>query len=84
MKKLMNKIKEYLSLQKLAKRTGVNEDRILELEETQCIPGHSYSYSHTESVNCSLKGTYTESTQYTRYYNPLIERWVKKAEALAY
>ncbi len=74
---------EYLSLSRLAKTAKITTDRVKELEETQCIPGHSYAISRAASVICTLKGAYTENSELDKFYNPSIVKWIERAESLA-
>ncbi len=73
---------DYLKPDELAQRTGTTPDRILALEDAQCIPAASYVVEGEMTVTSSF-GTYRLPVTPDRYYHPSIEGWVAEALSLA-
>ena len=72
----------YLTLEALATRAGVTEERALELVDSHCVPPHSHEVRGV-AVFASTFGEYTAPVTPVRYYHPCLVTWVKKASALA-
>lgn len=72
----------YLELEALADRAEVEPGHLLELIAARCVPPHSYEV-RGEYVFSSTFGDYTIPSQARRYYHPSLERWARKAAALA-
>ena len=73
---------DFLKPNELAKRTGTTPDKILALEEAQCIPAASYVVEGEMAVTSSF-GTYHLPVTPERYYHPSIEGWVARALSLS-
>ena len=72
----------YLSLQDIAARCGVSTETVLSLENTQCIPGHTYEVRHMQLVTCAgIDSPLSENIalETTLYYHPSVIDWIKDA-----
>ena len=73
---------DFLKPDELAKRTGTTPNKILALEEANCIPAASYVVEGEMAVTSSF-GTYHLPVSPERYFHPSIVGWVANALSLA-
>ncbi len=72
----------FLTLAALAERAGLTPERVLEMIEAECAPGHSYEVRGELTVTSSF-GDYRLPVPPQRYYHPSIAEWLTRAETLA-
>lgn len=74
--------RNYITLQELAKKFEIPEATILDLENSQCIPGYTYEMRNISIFTCAgIESALTENTsiETTRYYHTSVKNWVKLA-----
>lgn len=72
----------FLTLEVLAERAELSSERVLELLEAECVPGHSYEMRGEMTVSSSF-GDYRLPVPPRRFYHPSIVDWLAHAEDLA-
>lgn len=72
----------YISLTALAKHYDVTEVEILAMENSQCIPGHTYEIRQIYIFTCAaIDAALTENSEMitTHYYHHSVSSWAEQA-----
>ncbi len=73
--------KHYLTIEKLAELSGVNQAKILLYIQTQCIPPHSFEVSQSLSITSGLLNECVNEVV-IKYYHPSLVSWIITAVKL--
>ena len=75
--------RNYLTLEEVLQKSGVEHQRLLELIAKRCVPPHSHRAIHSVSITTNISGTHTVTDVSGDYYHRDTVQFVRNAERLA-
>lgn len=69
--------RHYLTIAAVAARSGITSERVAELEEAGCIPGHTHEWRDETVVN-GVFGEFRFPGSTVKFYHPSVVDWIRQ------